>query len=29
VTEEDIESLSTWERLFGEGFAAALVYVYR
>lgn len=28
VTEEDVESLSTWERLFGEGFAAAFVFVY-
>ncbi len=28
MTEEDIESLSTWERLFGDGFAAALVFVY-
>ncbi len=28
VTEEDVESLSTWERLFGDGFAAAFVFVY-
>ncbi len=28
VTEEDVESLTTWERLFGEGFAAAFVFVY-
>ncbi len=28
VTEEEVESLSTWERLFGEGFTAAFVFVY-
>ena len=25
---EDLEGLSTWERLFGEGFTALLVFVY-
>lgn len=28
VTEDDVESLSTWERLFGEGFRAAFVFIY-
>lgn len=28
VTEDDVGSLSTWERLFGEGFRAAFVFVY-
>jgi hypothetical protein len=28
VTQEDIASLSIWERLFGEGFEAAFVFVY-
>jgi hypothetical protein len=28
VTEEDIASLSAWERLFGDGFRAALVFIY-
>jgi len=28
ATEEDVRSLSTWERLCGEGFRAALVFVY-
>jgi phage terminase large subunit-like protein len=28
VTQEDVESLTTWERLFGEGFEAAFVFVY-
>ena len=28
VTEEDVRSLSTWEGLFGDGFEAALVFVY-
>jgi hypothetical protein len=28
VTEDDIESLTAWERLFGDGFHAAFVFVY-
>lgn len=28
VTEDDAESLGTWERLFGDGFGAAFVFVY-
>lgn len=28
VTHDDIESLGTWERLFGPGFEAVLVFVY-
>jgi len=28
VTLEDIESLTEWERLFGDGFTAAFVFVY-
>jgi hypothetical protein len=28
VTQEDVDSLRTWERLFGAGFVAALVFVY-
>lgn len=28
VTEEDIASLTAWETLFGEGFAAAIAFVY-
>ncbi len=28
VTHEDVESLLAWERLFGEGFLAALLFVY-
>jgi len=28
VTREDVESLSTWEGLFGEGFRATFVFVY-
>ncbi|MFM9996144.1 MAG: HYExAFE family protein [Phycisphaerales bacterium] len=28
VTEEDVDSLLTWERLFGDGFRAAFVFVY-
>jgi hypothetical protein len=28
VTREDVESLGIWERLFGEGFGAAFVFVY-
>lgn len=28
VTMEDVESLRTWERLFGAGFEAAFVFVY-
>ncbi len=29
VTLDDIESLRTWERLFGDGFEGALVFVYQ
>lgn len=28
VTEDDITSLAAWERLFGQGFAAAFAFVY-
>ncbi len=28
VTEDDIHSLDVWQRLFGEGFVAAFVFVY-
>ncbi|MFM9958028.1 MAG: HYExAFE family protein [Phycisphaerales bacterium] len=28
VTREDVDSLSAWRRLFGEGFDAAFVFVY-
>lgn len=28
ATREDVESLAAWERLFGEGFRAAFVFVY-
>lgn len=28
VTEDDAQSLGTWERLFGEGFWAAFVFLY-
>lgn len=28
VTRDDVESLLAWERLFGIGFAAALIFVY-
>ncbi len=28
VTEDDVRSLQTWERLFGDGFCAAFVFVY-
>ncbi len=28
VTEDDVESLSIWERLFGEGFQALFVFLY-
>jgi len=28
VTEDDVDSLITWERLFGSGFDAAFVFVY-
>jgi hypothetical protein len=28
VTEEDVASLSAWERLFGDGFQAAFVFIY-
>lgn len=28
VTEQDVESLLIWERLFGEGFKAAFAFVY-
>ncbi len=28
VTEDDIQSLQVWEQLFGEGFRAALVFLY-
>lgn len=28
VTEEDVDSLLTWESLFGDGFRAAFVFVY-
>jgi hypothetical protein len=28
VTEDDVGSLRTWERLFGEGFSAAFVFLY-
>lgn len=28
VTRDDVASLSSWERLFGEGFAAAFVFIY-
>lgn len=28
VTEDDVESLGVWQRLFGDGFKAALVFVY-
>lgn len=28
VTEDDVESLRTWQALFGEGFRAAFVFVY-
>jgi hypothetical protein len=28
VTQEDVESLRTWERLFGTGFAATFVFLY-
>lgn len=28
VTQDDVDSLRAWERLFGEGFAAALVFIY-
>jgi len=28
VTEDDIESLATWEALFGEGFRAAFAFIY-
>lgn len=28
VTRDDVDSLRRWERLFGEGFAAAFVFVY-
>lgn len=28
VTRDDVESLQTWERLFGPGFSAAFVFLY-
>ncbi len=28
VTEEDLQSLAEWERVFGEGFEAVLVFAY-
>ena len=28
VTEEDLQSLTEWERVFGEGFEAVLVFAY-
>ena len=28
VTEDDVESLHTWQALFGEGFRAAFIFVY-
>ena len=28
VTQDDVDSLRRWERLFGEGFAAAFVFLY-
>lgn len=28
VTQDDVEALGRWERLFGEGFRAAFVFVY-
>jgi len=28
VTQDDVEALSTWEGLFGPGFAAAFVFIY-
>lgn len=28
VTEDDVESLATWQSLFGEGFCAAFAFVY-
>lgn len=28
VTRDDVESLQTWERLFGPGFAAAFIFLY-
>jgi hypothetical protein len=28
VTQDDVDSLRAWERLFGEGFTAALVFIY-
>jgi hypothetical protein len=28
VTQEDVQSLGRWERLFGEGFTAAFVFIY-
>jgi hypothetical protein len=28
ATQDDVDSLLAWERLFGEGFSAALVFVY-
>jgi hypothetical protein len=28
VTQDDVEALSTWQGLFGPGFAAAFVFVY-
>jgi hypothetical protein len=28
VTQDDVDALTTWERLFGSGFAAAFVFIY-
>jgi hypothetical protein len=28
VTQEDVQSLGRWERLFGDGFTAAFVFIY-
>ncbi|MCA9277619.1 MAG: HYExAFE family protein [Phycisphaeraceae bacterium] len=28
VTQDDVDSLSTWQSLFGDGFSAAFVFVY-
>jgi len=28
VTQDDVDALTTWERLFGAGFAAAFVFIY-